>query len=118
MTSILRGALATLPSPSGRGKRNDCADELSTADLCMNPAIDLAYRVVAITLAIYCGRKAWCGFVEGKIKFISSDLLDWSEWSSQIFHRETEPIRYWMQMSGTIVSSALCIVAATIGWQS
>jgi hypothetical protein len=82
----------------------------------MNPAFDLGYRIVAITLCVYCGHKVWYGFVEREIRFISSDLLDWSRWSSQVFHRDTEPVRYWMQMSGTIFSSALCFVAAIIGW--
>jgi hypothetical protein len=40
-------------------------------------------------MCIYCARKAWYGFVERKILFISDDWLDWSRWSRQVFYRDT-----------------------------
>lgn len=83
----------------------------------MNPFLDFGYRLVAIAACVYCGRKAWIGFVERKITFVSDDWLDWSRWSRQVFDRETMPIRYWMQMGGTAFSSVLCLVGAIIGWQ-
>jgi len=61
----------------------------------VNPALDLLYRLVAIGMCIYCARKAWYGFVERKILFISDDWLDLSRWSRQVFYRDTMPVRYW-----------------------
>lgn len=42
----------------------------------MNPALDLLYRFAAIGISIYCARKAWYGYVERKILFVSDDWLD------------------------------------------
>ncbi|OAF05843.1 hypothetical protein AYJ54_02885 [Bradyrhizobium centrolobii] len=77
---------------------------------------DIAYRIVAIALCVYSGRELWYGLVERKITFISSDLLDWSRWSTQVFHRDTEPVRYWIQINGTTFGMVACFVAAIIGW--
>ncbi len=83
----------------------------------MNPALDLLYRFALIGVSIYCVRKAWFGYVERKILFVSDDWWDWSRWSRQMFYRDTMPIRYWTQMSGTAGGALLCIVGAIIGWQ-
>ena len=83
----------------------------------MNPLLDVGYRLVAMAVCVYCARKAWYGFVERKITFVSDDWLDWSRWSHQQFERDTMPVRYWMQMGGTAFSSVLCLVGAIIGWQ-
>ena len=83
----------------------------------MNPALDLGYRLVALAVCVYCGRKVWYGFVERKILFVSDDWFDWSRWSRQVFYRDTMPIRYWMQMGGSAFGSVLCLVGAIIGWQ-
>lgn len=60
----------------------------------MNPALDLLYRLVALAVCVYCARKAWLGYVERRILFVSGDWLDWSRWSRQVFDRDTMPIRY------------------------
>jgi hypothetical protein len=83
----------------------------------MNPALDLLYRLAAIGISVYFARKAWYGYVERKILFVSDDWLDWSRWSRQEFDRDTMPIRYWMQMVGTAFGALLCLVGAIIGWQ-
>ncbi|MET4070374.1 hypothetical protein ABID58_005178 [Bradyrhizobium sp. S3.2.6] len=83
----------------------------------MNPALDLLYHVAAIGISIYCARKAWYGYVERKILFVSDDWLDWSRWSRQVFDRDTMPIRYWMQMVGTAFGALQCLAGAIIGWQ-
>lgn len=83
----------------------------------MNPALDLLYRLGALALCIYCARKAWLGYVEGRILFVSDDWLDWSRWSRQEFHRDTMPVRYWMQLCGTVFGGLLCLLGAIIGWQ-
>lgn len=83
----------------------------------MNPALDLLYRLVALAVCVYCARKAWLGFVERKIMFVSDDWLDWSRWSRQVFYRDTMPIRYWMQVGGSAFGALLCLAGAIIGWQ-
>ena len=83
----------------------------------MNPALDLLYRLAMIALSIYCARKAWYGYVERKILFVSGDWLGWSSrWSRQVFDRDTMPIRYWMQMRGSAFGALLFIFGAIIGW--
>ena len=83
----------------------------------MTPLLDLGYRLVAMAVCVYCGRKAWVGLVERKIAFVSDDWLDWSGWSRQVFDRDTMPIRYWMQMGGMAFTSIICLIGAIIGWQ-
>ncbi|WP_441237526.1 hypothetical protein [Bradyrhizobium sp. 930_D9_N1_4] len=82
----------------------------------MSPALDLGYRLVAGGMSVYCARQAYYGLVERKIQFVSDDWLDWSRWSSQMFDRDTMPVRYWMQLVGTAFTSLLCLVAVFIGW--
>jgi len=83
----------------------------------MNPALDLLYRLAAFGLSIYCVRKAWYGYVERKILFVSNDWWDWSRWSRQEFYRETMPIRYWSQMVGTTSCALISLLGAIVGWQ-
>jgi hypothetical protein len=76
---------------------------------------DIAYRLVAIALCLWCGRTVWYGLAERKITLVNSDLLDW--WTpSQILHREAAPIRYWIVMCVQAGTTVLCFVAAIIGW--
>jgi hypothetical protein len=82
----------------------------------VHPVFDLAYRIVAIALCVCCGRKAWYGLVEGKITFFNGDLLDWWSPSSQVFHRDTAPVRYWIEVGTQTSISVFCFVAAIIGW--
>ncbi|WP_314962821.1 hypothetical protein [Bradyrhizobium cosmicum] len=82
----------------------------------MTPVFDVGYRLVAVALSVCCARQAWHGLIARKIRFVDDDWLDWSRWASQVFHRDTMPIRYWMQLSGTAISSLLCLAAAFIGW--
>jgi hypothetical protein len=83
----------------------------------MNPALDLAYRLVALAVCVYFVRKTWYGYVERKILFVSDDWWDWSRWSRQVFYRDTMPIWYWMQMGGSAITSVFCLAGAIIGWQ-
>lgn len=80
----------------------------------MNPALDLLYRLAALGFSIYCARKVWLGFVERRIMFVSDS---WLVWSRQEYFRDTMPIRYWMQMSGSAFGALLCLVGAIVGWQ-
>jgi hypothetical protein len=80
----------------------------------MNPALDLLYRFVVFGFSIYLARKAWYGYVERKILFVSNN---WWDWSHQEFYRDTMPIRYWMQLVCTAFASLMCLVGTIIGWQ-
>ena len=88
-----------------------------TNNIGLNFLLDTGYRLVAIAACIYCSRKAWYGLVERKIMFVSDDWWDWSRWSRQMFYRDTMPIRYWMQVTGSAFGALLCLVGALIGWQ-
>ena len=85
-----------------------------------NPFFDVGYRVLAMALCFYGGRQVWIGFVEGKIKSIHANtgILDWLlDWSArQVFHRDTAPVRYWMEMTFQTIGTVLCFVAAIVGW--
>jgi hypothetical protein len=89
---------------------------LSTGGGPVHPVFDLAYRIVAIALCLWCGRKVWYGLAERKLTFINSDILDWWSPSRQVFQRDTAPVRYWMEIAMQTGISALCFVAAIIGW--
>lgn len=83
---------------------------------------EIVARIVAIYLCIYCARTLWNGLVERKIAgFIGHTdildwLLDWSRWSRQVFHRDTAPIRYWMEMGIQIIMLVACFFVAILGW--
>ena len=84
---------------------------------------EIAARIVAIYLCVDCIRKVRSGFVERRIKsfFHSTDILDWFVdgllgWPSQVFHRDTAPVRYWMEMGYQTVALVGCVVVAIFGW--
>ena len=85
-----------------------------------NPFFDVGYRVLAMALCFYGGRQVWIGFVEGKIKSIHANtgILDWLlDWSTrQVFHRDTAPVRYWMEMGHQTVAFLACLAVAILGW--
>ena len=86
----------------------------------LNPFFDVGYRVVAIALCFYCGRQLWYGLVERKITSFDghTDVLDWLlDWSkSQVFHRDTAPVRYWITMGMQTFVMVACFIGAVIGW--
>ncbi len=81
---------------------------------------EIVARIVAIYLCVDCGRTLWHGFVERKIRFLHShtDILDWLlDWSTRpVFHRDTAPVRYWMEMGMQTIAMAACLVVAIFGW--
>jgi hypothetical protein len=83
----------------------------------VNPFFDIGYRLVALAVCFWCGRRVWRGYVERKYTLINSDLLDW--WTpSQVFHRDVAPVRYWMFACMEAGSAVICLAAAVIGyWQ-
>ena len=82
-----------------------------------SPFFDVGYRVVAAALCVSFSRKLWYGFVERKITSIKGDWVDWLlDWSSQVQHRDTEPVRYWIEIGLTVFAVVTCFLAAIIGW--
>jgi len=81
---------------------------------------EVVARLVAAYLCVDCGRTLWQGFVERKIKFFHThtDVVDWLlDWSPRpIFHRDTAPVRYWMEMSMQAVALLACFIVAIFGW--
>jgi hypothetical protein len=73
-------------------------------------------------LCFDCGRTVWYGYVERKVRAFNTHtdildwLLDWSSWSRQVFHRDTAPVRYWMEMGMQTTVLVACLVVAIFGW--
>ena len=75
-------------------------------------AYEIVARIVAIYLCFICGQKLWYGFVERKIAPWRG-LLDFYQ---QVFHRDTEPVRYWMEMGQMITGVVTSLFVAILGW--
>lgn len=77
---------------------------------------EIAARVVAIYLCVDCIRTVRSGLVERKITSFSShtDILDWS--TRPVFHGDTAPVRYWIQIGLQITAFFACLVVAIFGW--
>jgi hypothetical protein len=56
-------------------------------------------------------------FAERKIEYVETDMialiLGASNWTA---HRDTSPFRYWMLMTGHVMTAAACIVMTIFGW--
>jgi len=56
-------------------------------------------------------------FAERKIEYVETDMINLimgaSNWTS---HRETDPFRYWMLMSGHIMMVPVCVIMTIFGW--
>ena len=95
-----------------------------TNAIMQSPFFDVGFRVLAAYLCFDSGRKLRNGLIERRITFYSRDVVVWVlEWlggppSSQVFHRDTAPIRYWSSIVGTAFAMVLCFVAVFVGyWQ-
>ena len=73
---------------------------------------DIVYRIVAIWLCYVCSQKLWLGLVERKIAPWRG-LLDFYK---QVFHRDTEPVRYWFEIGQMIIGVASGLFVAIFGW--
>jgi hypothetical protein len=84
---------------------------------------EVVARIVAIYLGVDCIRTMQSGLVERKITsfvhgtfildLVAQGLLGWP---SQVFHRDTAPVRYWMEMGRQTVVFLACLVVAIHGW--
>ncbi len=78
---------------------------------------EIVARVVAIYLCVDCYRNLRNGLIERKIESFKYDWLDWLlDWTNWVFHRDTQPFRYWLQMSIEAMMLLCCLVVAVFGW--
>ena len=84
---------------------------------------EVVARIVAIYVGVDCLRKLQSGLVERKItSFLrGTGILDWVAegllgWPSQVFHRDTTPVRYWMEMGHQAAAFLACLAVAIFGW--
>ena len=86
----------------------------------INPFLDVGIRVGAFALGAYSCRQLWDGYVERKIKSIRANtgILDWLlDWSKRpVFHRDTSPTLYWMEMSIQTIGMLACFITVIVGW--
>lgn len=78
---------------------------------------EIAFRIAALAACVWCGRRVWYGAVERKITLHNTDWLDW--WTPDlVFQRDAMPVRYWMTLCMTAVTTVSCFLAAIVGyWQ-
>jgi hypothetical protein len=79
---------------------------------------EILARIVAAYLCFHYGRKVWVGLVERKIAYVNDDVVDWLliDWSKVIAHRETTPVRYWIQIVLQTITVIGCLGVAILGW--
>ena len=71
----------------------------------------IAARILAIYLCVYCGRKLWYGLVERKIAYFNDDFIDWllMDWSKVVADRDATPIRYWILIGLRLICVVGCL---------
>jgi hypothetical protein len=82
---------------------------------------EILARIVAAFFFVDCSRTLWRACVERKIKIYSSDFVGWIlesflDDSIRIVHRDTAPIRYWIQIVVQITLVLGCLGVAILGW--
>ena len=84
---------------------------------------EIVARIVAAYLCFDCFRTVRSGLVEGKITAYrhSTGILDWivdslAGLSKQIVHRDTAPVRYWLEMGLQTFGLLGCAGVAIFGW--
>jgi hypothetical protein len=80
-------------------------------------------RIVAIWCCVYCFRTLRSGLIERKVTSFPHhhDVLDWVVdslvgWQKQVYHRDTAPIGYWMEMGVQALSLVACLGVTIFGW--
>ena len=80
---------------------------------------EIVARIVAIYLCVDCYRRIRNGLVERTIAYYSNgDLLVWLIFDSSrwVSHRDTTPVRYWIQIGLHMIALVACLVVAIFGW--
>jgi len=82
---------------------------------------EVVARVVAAYLCFDCYRQLRKGLAERKIRIFSADFLNWIvdsflDDSIKVVHRDTAPIRYWIQIAVQVSLVLGCLGVAIFGW--
>ena len=80
---------------------------------------EIVARIVAIYLCVDCCRRIGNGLAERKIAYtLNGDVVDWLLFDSSrwVAHRDTTPVRYWMQIGLQVIAFVACLVVAIHGW--
>jgi hypothetical protein len=80
---------------------------------------EIVARIVAIYLCVDCWRRIRNGFAERKIAYTGNgDLLGWLifDTSRWVAHRDTTPVRYWIQIGLQIFALVGYLGVAILGW--
>ena len=82
---------------------------------------EIVYRIVALYLCVTSSRTVWFGIVERKIRIFSHDFIDWVldlflDESIKVVHRDTAPVRYWIEIGIYTTLLVSCLVVAVFGW--
>jgi hypothetical protein len=79
---------------------------------------EIVARIVAIYVCVSCSRTLWRGLVERKIAYFNDDIIGslLIDWSKVIAHRDTTPIRYWIQIGLQISFAISGFFVAIFGW--
>jgi hypothetical protein len=82
---------------------------------------EIVARIVAAYLCFDCYRQLRNGLVERKIEYFNPGLINWIldsflDDSLKVVHRDTAPIRYWMEIGIYATLLISCLVVAVFGW--
>jgi hypothetical protein len=82
---------------------------------------EIVARIVAIYLCVDCYRELRNGLAERKIRIFSADFINWIvdsflDESIKVVHRDTAPVRYWIQIGIQISLVVGCLGVAVFGW--
>jgi hypothetical protein len=82
---------------------------------------EIVARIVAIYLCVDCYRQLRNGLVERKIRIFSADFINWIldsflDESIKVVHRDTAPVRYWIQIGIQMSLVVGCLGVAIFGW--
>jgi hypothetical protein len=82
---------------------------------------EVVARIVAVYLCVECYRELQNGLVERKITIFSADFMNWIldsflDESIKVVHRDTAPVRYWIQIGIQLSLVVGCLGVAIFGW--
>jgi hypothetical protein len=72
---------------------------------------DIVYRILGIWVCYSCSKKMWYGLVERKIT-PWKDILDFYR---PVYHRDTTPVWYWIEIGQMMTGSAAGLFIAIFG---
>jgi hypothetical protein len=79
---------------------------------------EIVARIVAIYVCYSCGRQLWDGLGARKISYWNDDFIGslLIGWSKLVTYRDTQPIRYWIEISARILAVIGGVFLLIFGW--